>query len=197
LQVADRIIEIKKMNKIIKFFVFAAITTGVLAFTWPPKKKAAKEVTVKTGLNIGDEAPEIEMLGINGESMKLSDLRGRVVLVDFWASWCGPCRHENPNIVEAYNKYNNAKFTNAKGFEVFSVSLDKNKEAWKSAVKKDKLTWDYHVSDLKFWDNAAAKLYKINSIPSNVLIDENGIIIGKNLRDVNLHMAIEKLVVTK
>jgi len=166
------------------------------AFTWPPKKlfgKHKKENT-KIGLAIGDVAPEIELANLKGELIKLSDLRGKIVLIDFWASWCGPCRHENPNVVEAYNKYNKAKFENAKGFEVFSISLDLNKTAWEHAIVKDKLDWKYHVSDMKKWSSPVVKLYGIQGIPSNVLIDENGVIIAKNLRGADLHMAMDKLV---
>lgn len=124
---------------------------------------------------IGQPAPEIALPDVNGQIVKLSSLRGKYVLVDFWAKWCGPCRQENPNVVRVYNKYKD------KGFTVFGVSLDRRKEDWLQAIQQDGLTWT-HVSDLKYWQSEAAKTYNITSIPFSVLVDPNGIIIDKNLR---------------
>lgn len=140
----------------------------------------------------GQIAPNIRLLNTAGDTIQLNDLRGKVVLIDFWASWCRPCRNENPNLVEAYSKYNKSKFKTGKGFEIFSVSLDKNSEAWKKAIENDQLVWKNHGIDQV---GDAAKLYRVNSIPSGFLIDGNGKIVaqGASLRGIGLHIEIEKL----
>lgn len=146
-------------------------------------------------LQIGDKAPEIEFKDPEGNMRKLSDLKGKLVLIDFWASWCRPCRMENPNVVRTYNEYTDKRFKNGKGFEVFSVSLDQNKQAWVDAIKKDGLVWENHVSDLKYWRSEAARTYNVNSIPATFLIDGKGVIIAKNLRGSALKNTLESLVV--
>lgn len=134
----------------------------------------------------GDMAPEITMPDTEGKMFSLSSLRGKYVLVDFWASWCGPCRTENPNVVNAYNKYSSKNFT------VLGVSLDKKKEAWLEAIQQDGLNWK-HISDLKHWDSEAQKLYQFGGIPYNVLVDPQGKIIAVSLREAELDKTLEKV----
>ena len=138
--------------------------------------------------SIGALAPDFMQTDTNGRPVRLSDFRGKYVLLDFWASWCGPCRAENPNVVKAYNQYRDKNFT------VLSVSLDQpgKKEAWLAAIKADGLSWT-QVSDLRFWNNAAARQYAIKAIPQNFLIDPTGKIIGKNLRGLALEKKLEEV----
>ncbi|MCK5536465.1 MAG: AhpC/TSA family protein [Bacteroidales bacterium] len=127
-------------------------------------------------LAIGSLAPEIKLNNPKGKEIALSSLRGKYVLIDFWAAWCGPCRRESPNMVALYEKYH------TKGFEIYSVSLDKTKEDWEKAIKDDNLSKWSHVSDLKYWQSVAAREYGVEGIPFTVLLDKEGKIIAKNLR---------------
>ena len=144
-------------------------------------------------LQVGDKAPDLVFAGPDGKTRKLSDLKGKIVLIDFWASWCRPCRMENPNVVKTYNEFKDVAFKGADGFEVFSVSLDRNKTDWEKAIQSDGLVWKNHVSDLKFWQSEAAKIYNVNSIPATFLIDGEGYIIAKNLRGGSLASSLQKL----
>jgi len=161
----------------------ASTTARTLPNQPPPKKTNRKNGQYAAG----DEALDIVMADPDGNVRKLSDLRGKVVLLDFWASWCGPCRRENPAVVKAYEKYN------SQGFEVFSVSLDSNADKWKNAIEKDGLVWPYHVCDLQGWKNAASRAYGISSIPHALLVGRDGVIIETHLRGRALETELEKL----
>ncbi|MDX5320002.1 MAG: TlpA family protein disulfide reductase [Bacteroidota bacterium] len=164
-----------------------------LAVAFSFSSKPSAQVVRTAGPGIGDMAPEISMADANGKMYSLSSLKGKIVLVDFWASWCQPCRKENPNLVRTYEKYHNARFKNAREFTIFSVSLDDDMDKWQRAISKDGLNWEYHVSDLMRWSSPAAANYGVESIPSNYLLDETGKIIAINLRGKDLDKALKSL----
>ncbi len=148
------------------------------------EQKIKKEMEQK--LAIGKKMPDIALPNPEGKTLKLSDYLGKVVLVDFWAGWCRPCRQENPNLVAAYKKYSKS------GFEIFGVSLDKNRDQWLNAIKQDNMTWP-QVSDLQYWQSGIVKDFNITGIPANFLLDEKGIIIARNLRGPALHSKLEQV----
>ncbi|HKL37314.1 MAG TPA: TlpA disulfide reductase family protein, partial [Bacteroidales bacterium] len=137
-------------------------------------------------LALGNKAPEIALPNPQGDTIELSELRGKYVLLDFWASWCKPCRVENPNLVKAYKRHSD------QDFEIYQVSLDRQRQSWINAIEKDNLDW-YHVSDLKYWNSAAAQKYNIRSIPANFLLNKQGEIIDKNLRGDDLQAKLNEL----
>ncbi|MBL7753522.1 MAG: TlpA family protein disulfide reductase [Chitinophagaceae bacterium] len=149
-----------------------------------------------TKMEVGQKAPELAFENPQGQVIKLSEInKKRVVLLDFWASWCGPCRMANPALVQFYNSYSKKKYKNAKnGFTIVSVSLDRAKEPWLAAIEKDKLIWPYHMSDLGGWQSKAAAEYGVQYIPQAFLIDGNGVIIGKYNRAEECVKDLDKLV---
>lgn len=172
-----------KMNKIISiaaiFFVFITLSSAQ-----------------NGSLNVGDTAPEIRLPNLKGRSVTLSSFRCKIVLIDFWATWCPPCVKEQPKLAEIYKKYKNAKFKNGSGFEIFGVSLDNKKKAWENVIKKNNITW-IQVSDLKFWLSPIAKLYNLQEIPANFLIDDKGIILAKDLHEKELEEQLNKMLISK
>lgn len=152
----------------------------------PHAKSLIGRVARIKGVSVGALAPDISLSDTTGTPVALSSLRGKYVLLDFWASWCGPCRQENPNVVRMYNKFKD------KGFAIYSVSLDQAKANWTKAIRNDNLTWT-HVSDLKFWQSAAAQQYGVQAIPATFLLDKDGKIIAKNLRGDALEQKLEEV----
>lgn len=155
-----------------------------------PESKYVKDFTqgveAMRATVVGQVAPEISLPNPEGEVKKLSDLRGNIVMIDFWAAWCGPCRRENPNVVKVYEKYKD------KGFEIYGVSLDRKKEDWVKAIEKDNLTWT-QVSDLSYFNSEAARDYSVNAIPATVLLDKEGRIIARNLRGEALEQKLAEI----
>ncbi|HKJ41979.1 MAG TPA: TlpA disulfide reductase family protein [Sunxiuqinia sp.] len=169
----------RKLLLLTAFFCFGTITMAV-----------AQQKT----LDVGDQAPEIKLATPDGDTIALSALRGKLVLIDFWATWCAPCVKEQPELGKLYRTYKNSSFTKGKGFEIYGVSLDNKKAQWENTIKKLNIDW-IQVSDLKFWLSPVAKLYGIQGLPFNVLVDRNGVIIAKNLHGQELRQYIASMVV--
>lgn len=146
------------------------------------ESRSVDQDKITTGINIGQRAPELVFMSPDNEKIALSSLRGKMVLIDFWAAWCSPCRYENPKLVKTYKHFKDKEFVNGSGFTVYGVSLDQTREAWVAAIEKDGLEWESHVSDLKGWKSVPAAMYGVQGIPMNFLIDGKGIIVAKGLR---------------
>lgn len=151
--------------------------------------------TQTVGLNLGNKAPDISGKNFNDSTITLNSLTGKMVLIDFWASWCAPCRQDNPGVVKTYLEYKDKKFKSGNGFTVFSISLDYTKEPWQKAVTKDNLNWANHISDLKGWNNEVALKYNVTSIPYNYLINGDGIIVAVNIKGENLNNTLNKYLI--
>jgi peroxiredoxin len=175
-----RDMEIKEATELINKFTDEAATCPAIV-------KIKERIAILEAVQIGKIAPDFTLPTPDGKEFSLSSLKGKIVIIDFWASWCSPCRGENPNVVKMYNKYH------PKGLEILSVSLDEKKDAWLEAIEKDGLTWN-HVSDLKGWSSSAAKLYGVSSIPHIVLINQEGVIVAKNLRGEELENKLKEYI---
>ena len=146
---------------------------------------AGRYFYLQPGYTNGESAPGFEASLISGETMSLADLRGKYVLLDFWGSWCGPCRAQNPDLVKLFEKYHNTRFKNAEGFEIVSVAIEQNESSWRRAIDRDGLDWPYHIlsltSSMKFFDSEIAQIYGVKRLPTSFLINEKGVIIGVDL----------------
>lgn len=167
---------------------------AVLVFSCSKDEVAVKMPDpIPEGIEIGNRAPEIALPDSTGSIRSLSDLRGKIVLIDFWAAWCSPCRRENPSLVKAYREFCHSQFKEGDGFEIFSVSLDKNEAMWKDAIKSDSLIWENHVSIPEGWSSDVLSRYKVHAIPSTFLLNGKGVIIQKSLRGTELEEALQEL----
>ncbi len=169
-----------------------SITFGLLAVLASYSAHAQERLS---GITKGQQAPEIAMANPKGDTLRLSQLRGNITLVDFWASWCRPCRMDNPHVRATYLAYKDTTFAHANGFRIFSVSLDRagGGDAWKAAIQQDQLDWPWHVGAVESGINSAANTYQVHFIPTNVLLDAEGKVIGMDLHGEDLDHALNEL----
>lgn len=172
-----------------KQLFFLLITASLFFGAGNPENPPASQLLIE----VGYPAPEIILPGVTGDEMRLSDLRGNLVLLTFWASWCRPCRHENKELAGLYQKYSEKPFTHAEGFTIFSVSLDRRQQNWIKAIADDGMSWNAHVSNLQGWNSPAAGTYKIRAIPASFLIDSYGVIIAKNPTISEIEELLDKM----
>ncbi|MDX2001463.1 MAG: TlpA disulfide reductase family protein [Chitinophagales bacterium] len=156
-----------KLHSILFFFLLAAMFVGC-------NSNGGKLIN-------GQKAPQLSLTTVDGQQINLDQFKGKIVLIDFWASWCKPCRKANPALVKLYGEFHDKPFQGANGFEIISISLDTKEQAWKNAIEKDSLYWPWHTSELRGWKAKAAEAYDVHQIPTSFLIDQNGMIIGKDL----------------
>ncbi|MEJ7736001.1 MAG: TlpA disulfide reductase family protein [Chitinophagaceae bacterium] len=177
----------KSLNDVVKRFPDHAVLENLKSNYELQKAQVAEQEKKKAGNSwVGKKAPDLALATAEGKTVSITSFKGKYLLVDFWASWCGPCRQENPNVVKAYNQYKDKNFT------ILGVSLDKEKDPWLKAIKDDQLAWT-HVSDLKYWNSKAVDVYKFEGIPFNVLIDPQGNIVAENLRGFDLEKRLEEV----
>ena len=170
----------KKLFLLISIFLFSCYLTTAFA--------------QKSGLEIGDIAPEISLPSPEGKVIALTSFKNKLVLIDFWGTWCAPCVKEQPELAKLYKKYKSQSFANGNGFEIFGVSLDAKKENWENGIKSQNINW-IQVSDLKFWRSPVAKTYNIQELPFNLLLDGRGVILAKNLHGAELEKVISKFLI--
>ncbi len=172
-----------------KQIVFLIISTFLFLGAGNPENQPESKLLIE----VGYPAPDIILPGVSGGELQLSDMRGRVVLLTFWASWCRPCRHENKELAVFYKKYSDKLFANADGFTIFSVSLDRRQQNWLNAIDEDGMSWSAHVSNLQGWNSPAVDKYRIRAIPASFLIDSYGVIIAINPKVSELEELLDKM----